>query len=29
MMWAGPHLPLSTLPELLLFGLVLAGRGKA
>ncbi len=26
MMWAGPQVPLSTLPELLLFGLILAKR---
>lgn len=29
MMWAGPHVPLSTLPELLLFGLVLTHREAA
>ena len=29
MMWAGPHIPLSTLPELLLFGLILARREAA
>jgi alpha-1,2-mannosyltransferase len=29
MMWAGPHLPLSTLPELLLFGLALARRSAS